>query len=68
MSYDPFGQFDDSQYRGRPYQDVVAELKVSNSNVHAVPNDAMGTMDHKLSRLRVRYDASTGLVTGVRRG
>lgn len=68
MSFDPFRQLDDSEYRGRPYQDVVAELKESNSTVHAVSSDAMVTMDHRLDRLRVRYDKSTGLVTGVRRG
>lgn len=68
MPFNPLDQFDDKEYRGRPYEEVVSELKEKNTVVHAVPSNAMVTMDYRLERLRVRYDHSTGLVTSVRRG
>lgn len=58
-----------SDYIGRPYQDVVAELKaIHTGKVVPVPQDAMVTMDYDLSRIRVRYDEKTGRTVSVRIG
>ena len=65
----PDTKFDDKPFIGRPYKDVVAELERRGCNgIQAVASDMMVTMDHFLSRIRVRYDRKTGLVTSVRRG
>ena len=57
-----------SDYIGRPYEDVVAELKaVHTGKVVAVPAGGMVTADYDLSRIRVRYD-ETGLTVSVRMG
>ena len=68
MPFNAFDKFDDSECRGRPYEEVVSQLKETNTVVHAVPSNAMVTMDYRLERLRVRNDHTTGLVTSVRRG
>jgi hypothetical protein len=70
MTPSVFGKFDDSAYVGRPHDVVVAELKEINQGAHivAVSSGMMVTTDHKLSRIRVRYNEKTGFVTSVRRG
>jgi hypothetical protein len=68
MPFNPFAQLDDSKYLGRPFEEVVAELKETNTVVHAVPSNAMVTMDYRMERLRVRYNEASRLVTSVRRG
>lgn len=68
MRFGPIDKLDDSKYLGRPYEEVVSEIKKNNSVVHAVSDDAMVTMDFRMDRIRVRYDNKTGFVTSVRRG
>lgn len=62
-------KIDDTPFIGRPFGEVVAELEQQGfAKVQAVASDMMVTMDHVLSRTRVRYDRKTGLVTSVRLG
>lgn len=56
-------------FLGRPYQDVVAELKaIHTGEVVPVPSGAMVTADYNPSRIRVRYDEKTGRTVSVRMG
>lgn len=70
MFFDPIKQPDDSAYKGRPFSEVVAALEKKNpgSRIHAISEDHMVTMDHKMGRIRVRYNPETGLVTKVTYG
>jgi putative heme iron utilization protein len=70
MRFGASQQPDDTKYRGRPYAEVVADLEAKNpgSRINAVPDDHMVTMDFKMGRIRVRFNAVTGLVSKVTYG
>lgn len=65
-----FTEKDKTDNIGKPFADAVEALqkKFPTFTVAAVPMGSMVTMDHRLDRLRVWYDAKTKLVTGVTNG